>query len=328
MSEGLEIIPAEERAQLATQAEAPLSQTDPYIGAASLKLTDREKAALTHPLAPDEIKEFPANAGSMAGLLYVDHVAIRRRLNDAFGPGSWSLVPAAPPLKEATYVAQPWRLYVLGAFVAEGWGEQEFRLGSNTLSFPTALEGAKSTALMRCAKDLGIGLELWDKAFVAKFKASQKAAGSPNVHSPIATPAPPGDRASQANVVEKTPLRADPPAAIYMISEVIEKHSPPEAARPWTLFLVKTRDGKTFGTFDRKHAEDARNAAELDLPCRIAHTLTAKGNTQITALIVVEEHPDPPMQPVPDDVQAVADAFDEAEILLTPPTEKKSRAKR
>jgi hypothetical protein len=35
---------------------------------------------------------------------------------------------------------------------------------------PSAVEGCKSNALMRCCKDLGIGSELWDPNFIRAFK--------------------------------------------------------------------------------------------------------------------------------------------------------------
>ena len=34
---------------------------------------------------------------------------------------------------------------------------------------PTATEGCKSNALMRCCKDIGIASELWDPRFIRKF---------------------------------------------------------------------------------------------------------------------------------------------------------------
>jgi hypothetical protein len=34
---------------------------------------------------------------------------------------------------------------------------------------PTATEGCKSNALMRCCKDLGIASELWDPRFIREF---------------------------------------------------------------------------------------------------------------------------------------------------------------
>lgn len=36
---------------------------------------------------------------------------------------------------------------------------------------PTASEGCKSNALMRCCKDIGIASELWDPRFNRKFVA-------------------------------------------------------------------------------------------------------------------------------------------------------------
>ncbi len=36
---------------------------------------------------------------------------------------------------------------------------------------PTATEGCKSNALMRCCKDLGVASELWDPRFIRKFIA-------------------------------------------------------------------------------------------------------------------------------------------------------------
>lgn len=47
-------------------------------------------------------------------------------------------------------------------------GEQEF-FDQNGIA--TATEAAKSNALMRCCKDLGIASELWDPRFIREFKA-------------------------------------------------------------------------------------------------------------------------------------------------------------
>ena len=38
-------------------------------------------------------------------------------------------------------------------------------------AIPTAAEGCKSNALMRCCKDIGIASELWDPRFIRKFIA-------------------------------------------------------------------------------------------------------------------------------------------------------------
>lgn len=48
-------------------------------------------------------------------------------------------------------------------------GEQDF-YGDEGI--PTATEGCKSNALMRCCKDLGIFWQLWDPRFIREFKSS------------------------------------------------------------------------------------------------------------------------------------------------------------
>jgi hypothetical protein len=46
-------------------------------------------------------------------------------------------------------------------------GEQDY---FDANGIPTATEGCKSNALMRCCKDLGIASELWDPRFIRQFK--------------------------------------------------------------------------------------------------------------------------------------------------------------
>ena len=45
-------------------------------------------------------------------------------------------------------------------------GEQQY---FDAEGIPTATEGCKSNALMRCCKDLGIASELWDPVFIRRF---------------------------------------------------------------------------------------------------------------------------------------------------------------
>ena len=45
-------------------------------------------------------------------------------------------------------------------------GEQEY---FDREGIPTATEGCKSNALMRCCKDLGVASELWDPRFIRVF---------------------------------------------------------------------------------------------------------------------------------------------------------------
>jgi hypothetical protein len=45
-------------------------------------------------------------------------------------------------------------------------GEQDY---FSPEGIPTATEGCKSNAMMRCCKDLGVASELWDPRFIRKF---------------------------------------------------------------------------------------------------------------------------------------------------------------
>lgn len=57
---------------------------------------------------------------------------------------------------------------LLFRLVSVARGEQDY---FNPDGIPTATEGCRSNALVRCCKDLGIASELWDPRWIRKFKA-------------------------------------------------------------------------------------------------------------------------------------------------------------
>ncbi|KAN0036075.1 hypothetical protein ACTA71_005375 [Dictyostelium dimigraforme] len=105
------------------------------------------------------------------GLIYLPEIKYRRILNQAFGPGGWALKPFGPPVVEGRTLIRPYALYCLGRYVAESIGEQQYNPSNPFISFATATESAKSNALVRCCKDLGIGSSLWDPIFIRKWKS-------------------------------------------------------------------------------------------------------------------------------------------------------------
>lgn len=117
---------------------------------------------LLEPVRADDVEIKPD------GLLYLPEIKYRRILNSAFGPGGWGLVPRSEPDTSQGMVSREWSLICLGRFVATSRGEQEYFKPSGV---SMANEGAKSNALMRCCKDLGIASELWDPRFIRRFKA-------------------------------------------------------------------------------------------------------------------------------------------------------------
>ncbi|KAK9728059.1 hypothetical protein K7432_001311 [Basidiobolus ranarum] len=101
------------------------------------------------------------------GIPYLPEIKYRKILNRAFGPGGWGLVPRGSHSVSEKTISREWALVCLGRFVSQARGEQDF---FDPTGLPTASEGCKSNALMRCCKDLGIASELWDPQFISKFK--------------------------------------------------------------------------------------------------------------------------------------------------------------
>jgi hypothetical protein len=61
-------------------------------------------------------------------------------------------------------------LIVKGIPIGFATGETSYRTNNNTMSFGDAMEGAKSSALARNCKALGISLELWSAEWVSEWK--------------------------------------------------------------------------------------------------------------------------------------------------------------
>ncbi|KAF9364302.1 hypothetical protein BGX34_001961 [Mortierella sp. NVP85] len=113
---------------------------------------------LMKPLDPDDIEIKPD------GIVYLPEIKYRRILNKAFG---WGLAPRSEHSVSPKTISREYALICRGRFVSTARGEQDY-FDPNQLA--TATEGCKSNALMRCCKDLGIASELWDPAFIRKFK--------------------------------------------------------------------------------------------------------------------------------------------------------------
>ena len=92
------------------------------------------------------------------GLIYLPEIKYRRILNKSFGPGGWGLAPRGETNVGSKIISREYGLVCLGRLVSVARGEQEYFDPSGV---PTATEGCKSNALMRCCKDLGIASELW-----------------------------------------------------------------------------------------------------------------------------------------------------------------------
>ncbi|RDK44399.1 mitochondrial genome maintenance MGM101 [Aspergillus phoenicis ATCC 13157] len=117
---------------------------------------------LLAPTDPEEVEIKPD------GILYLPEIKYRRILNKAFGPGGWGLVPRSESIVTPKMVTREYALVCNGRLVSVARGEQDY---FSPDGIPTATEGCRSNALVRCCKDLGIASELWDPRWIRKFKA-------------------------------------------------------------------------------------------------------------------------------------------------------------
>lgn len=132
-----------------------------FYGIGSKPFSEKVQSELALELNPDDIEIKPD------GLIYLPEIKYRRILNKAFGPGGWGLVPRSDTIVTAKLVTREYALVCHGQLVSIARGEQDY---FSETGIPTATEGCKSNALMRCCKDLGIGSELWDPVFIKSYK--------------------------------------------------------------------------------------------------------------------------------------------------------------
>ncbi|GAA6038597.1 hypothetical protein JCM8097_009439 [Rhodosporidiobolus ruineniae] len=145
---------------------APADQIDwstSWHGLSAAPFTREQAQILMRPLEQVEIEIKPD------GLIYLPEILYRRILNKAFGPGGWGMVPRGEMTVLKNMVTREWGLVAGGRLISVARGEQTF---FDPSGMPTASEGCKSNALMRCCKDLGIASELWDPVFIRAFKAA------------------------------------------------------------------------------------------------------------------------------------------------------------
>ncbi|CAE6477160.1 unnamed protein product [Rhizoctonia solani] len=133
-----------------------------YHGLSAQPFPKEAAEILMAPIDPMDVEIKPD------GLLYLPEIKYRRVLNRAFGPGGWGLAPRSGINVSPKVVSREYALVCLGRLVAIARGEQEY---FDQEGVATATEAAKSNALMRCCKDLGVASELWDPRFIREFKA-------------------------------------------------------------------------------------------------------------------------------------------------------------
>ena len=137
------------------------------LGQVEIKLTKQEEEILSEPVQLDDIRMKPT------GQPYLSHPTYTRWFNRAFGRLGWAIVQQSKPIRSVNgkkvSVVCPYMLYIHRQPAAFALGEQEYFEDSQEQTYGDAYEATVASALRRCAKRLGVGLELWDKIFLHEF---------------------------------------------------------------------------------------------------------------------------------------------------------------
>jgi hypothetical protein len=131
--------------------------------AGTLQLTEEQKKILYAPINEEDIEVRPD------GLIYLPWMEYERRLREAFGL-EWCLLPGGNPKKEGNLILWGFWLIIKGKPYGFAYGQQEYFETNPQMTWGDACEGAKSNALMRLCKGLGIGTELWKPSFIKQWK--------------------------------------------------------------------------------------------------------------------------------------------------------------
>ncbi|KAJ3143758.1 hypothetical protein HK101_003122 [Irineochytrium annulatum] len=133
-----------------------------FIGDACQPFDEKVLKVLNTPLNVEDVEIKPS------GEPYLPEIKYRRILNKAFGQGGWFLISSPDEKREGKVFLQGYTMWAHGRFVGMARGEHTNQMGED--SWGKSIESAKSNALVRICKDLGVASELWDPHFISEFK--------------------------------------------------------------------------------------------------------------------------------------------------------------
>jgi hypothetical protein len=147
----------------------------PTQGTAALQPAPRFTAGIT--TAQQHILEADPTDSEIAilptGELYLPHLVVRRRLNKAFGTGTWVVAERSPVQRQGDQVVQTWSIDIDGLGErARATGGAEYRANNPRTTWDDAIESAKSIAISRCGKAMGIGIIMTDRRWVRSWRGA------------------------------------------------------------------------------------------------------------------------------------------------------------
>jgi hypothetical protein len=128
-----------------------------------LESTDEQRKTLFAPVNEADVEIRPD------GLVYLPWTWHAGRLTKAY-PLRWTLIPQGMPKFHENLIIWGFWLVIEGILCGFAIGEQKYIATNRQMSYTDAVEGAKSNALMRLCKGIGMGHELWNKEWDAKWQ--------------------------------------------------------------------------------------------------------------------------------------------------------------
>lgn len=132
----------------------------PTVG--TIDLTKEQEGILYADVNKEDIEIRPD------GLIYLPWMEYVTRLRKAFNMG-WGIIPDGKPAPMGIFVLWGFYLVIQGKLAGYALGQQEYYPNNPKMTWGDACEGAKSNALMRLCKGLGISLELWQPKFIKSW---------------------------------------------------------------------------------------------------------------------------------------------------------------
>ena len=156
-------LPAIQEAKKETKLDFQDEITKLIPTAGTIQMTDAQKEILYAPVKEEDVEIRPD------GLIYLPWMEYVSRLKGAFNM-ECAIIPQGMPNVKGDFILWPFWLIIQGKIAGFAVGEQQYYANNATMTYGDALEGAKSNALMRLCKGIGISLELWKPSFIRNWK--------------------------------------------------------------------------------------------------------------------------------------------------------------
>lgn len=160
VTQGGKLAPAQSVQGQPTTVKDQIFPLIPTVG--TIVLTKEQEDTLYADVKAEDIEIRPD------GLIYLPWMEYVTRLRKAFGM-SWGIIPDGQPRQMGVLILWGFYLVIGGKLAGFAFGEQKYQPNNPNMSWGDACEGAKSNALMRLCKGLGISLKLWQPRFIKSW---------------------------------------------------------------------------------------------------------------------------------------------------------------